>query len=54
MATAVRLPLTDRQAEALAKGLEYLRDRRSPLPSVDELAALREVAEKLDALRESR
>lgn len=51
MATPIRLPLSARQAEALAKGLEHLWDRRSPLPSVDELAAVREVAEKLDTLR---
>jgi hypothetical protein len=51
MATPIRLPLSARQAEVLAKGLEHLRDRRAPLPSVDEAAALREVAEKLDTLR---
>jgi hypothetical protein len=50
--TPVRLPLSDRQADALVKWLAYLFDRRQPLPSVEEFAALREVAGKLDTLRE--
>lgn len=49
--TPVRLPLTKRQADALAKVLEYLVDD-APMLNEDEFAAAREVAGKLDTLRE--
>lgn len=53
MATPIRLPLSARQAAALATLLSHGLDGSYP-PALDELQALREVAEKLDTLRESR
>lgn len=48
-ATPIRLPLSARQAEALAKWLPLVARQLAAMP--DEIAALREVAEKLDTLR---
>lgn len=48
MATLLRLPLSQRQADALAALLDP--DLDPPTP--DQVAALREVAEKLGTLRE--
>ena len=53
MANPIRLPLTQRQAEAVQKALEEAGDDLTGL-SYDELAAVREVAEKLSTLREGR
>jgi uncharacterized protein YgfB (UPF0149 family) len=50
-ATQKRLPLTPRQADALAKWLPFLFHGLA-VTDPDELAALREVAGKLDTLRE--
>lgn len=50
-ATQQRLPLTPRQAAALKTALDHLLDGKHP-PELDELSALREVAGKLDTLRE--
>lgn len=47
----IRLPLSPRQAAALKTALNHLLDGKYP-PALDELVALREVAEKLDTLRE--
>ena len=52
MSNPIRLPLTQRQAEALAKLLERF-GHPGTVP-VDEGVALREVAEKLSTLREGR
>lgn len=57
MATLLRLPLSQRQAEALAKALTAMSwapavDDPTDQLTVDDLAALREVAEKLKTLRE--
>lgn len=49
-ATQQRLPLTPRQSAALKTALAHLLDGTYP-PALDELSALREVAEKLDTLR---
>lgn len=51
VSTPVRLPLSDRQADALVVGLAWLTGGQK-LPNVDEIHALREVAGKLDTLRE--
>jgi ABC-type sugar transport system ATPase subunit len=57
MATLLRLPLSQRQADALAKTLTAMSwapvvDDPTDQLTVDDLAALREVAEKLKTLRE--
>lgn len=49
MATPIRLPLSARQAEALAQLLDEF-----TVGDTETQRALREVAEKLDTLRESR
>lgn len=51
--TPIRLPLSPRQAAALATLLNHQLDDSFP-PSLDELMALREVAEKLATLKDSR
>lgn len=53
MATPIRLPLSPRQAAALETLLNHQLDGSFP-PALDELQALREVAEKLGTLREQR
>ena len=53
MANPIRLPLSPRQAEALAKWLPFVAGGLA-VTDPDELAALREVAEKLSTLREGR
>lgn len=50
-ATQQRFPLTPRQAAALAKWLQFLTEGLA-VTDLDEAAALREVAGKLDTLRE--
>lgn len=50
--TPIRLPLSPRQAAALATLLNHQLDDSFP-PSLDELMALREVAEKLATLKDS-
>lgn len=50
-ATPICLLLSVRQTEALSVWLKYLRDNRSRFPSVDEVQALREVADKLDVMK---
>lgn len=50
--TPVRLPLSDRQADALGKLLDEFGSSLSADPAADVTAALREVAGKLDTLRE--
>ena len=49
-ATPIRLPLSARQAAALAKALEEAGDGMTGL-TFDDLQALREVADKLDMLK---
>lgn len=51
VSTPIRLPLSQRQAEALARLLSG-GISTSPLVTPDDAAALREVAGKLDTLRE--
>lgn len=51
-ANPIRLPLSPRQADALAHLLDELTPRMTFILTIDESAALREVAEKLDNLRE--
>jgi hypothetical protein len=51
MATPIRLPLSARQAEALASLLEWFDKEGWPEWTSDEGVALGEVAEKLDVLR---
>lgn len=52
MATPIRLPLSQRQADALEKALDEAGRGQPTWLNPDELAALREVAEKLKTLRE--
>lgn len=52
-ATPIRLPLSRRQAEAVAKWLPFLIGGLA-VTDPDEVAALREVAEKLATLKDSR
>lgn len=47
----LRLPLSPRQADAVAKWLQFLTEGLA-VTDLDEAAALREVAGKLDTLRE--
>lgn len=52
MSTPIRLPLSPRQVEALDAYLDKLSAPYVDGLTYDQLSALREVAEKLDTLRE--